>query len=140
VNCRPDGRRLGARVAPAHGGKHLLQIINDILDLSKIEAGKLEVERLTVDPQSLVADMVSIIRVRAQHNGLDVGVEFAGPIPETVQTDPTRLRQIPINLLGNAVKFTERGTVTLRVALDVADAASVEREAGNFDEASRQRL
>ena len=92
---------------------HLLQLINDILDLSKVEAGRMDMERTRCSPGRIVADVASMMRARAQEKGLYFRVEFAGPIPETIETDPTRLRQILVNLTGNAVKFTERGGVRL---------------------------
>ena len=98
-------------------GDHLLEIINDILDLSKIEAGKLEVRRAACSPCRILADVASLMRVRADAKGLPLTVEFAGPIPETIHTDPTRLRQILINLVGNAIKFTETGQVRAVVSL-----------------------
>jgi len=97
--------------------EHLLQIINDVLDMSKIEAGKLLLERKPCSPFATVADVESLIRVQATAKGLALHVSYETPLPVTVQTDPTRLRQILINLLGNAVKFTERGSVSLRVRL-----------------------
>jgi signal transduction histidine kinase/AmiR/NasT family two-component response regulator len=92
-------------------GDHLLEIINDILDLSKIEAGKLKVERIPFSPCQTIADIASLMRVRADAKGLPLTMEYAGPIPETITTDPTRLRQILINLVGNAIKFTETGGI-----------------------------
>ena len=94
-------------------GEYLLGIINDILDLSKIEAGKMKVERIPVSPCALISEVASLMRVRADAKGLPFHVEYASPLPETVQTDPTRLRQILINILGNAIKFTETGSVRL---------------------------
>ena len=105
-------------------GKHLLGIINDILDISKIEAGKMTIERIGCSPVHLVGEVVSLLRARAIVKKLDLDVEFSGPIPEMIHTDPTRLRQILLNLLGNAVKFTERGSVKLKVSMNTpADAA-----------------
>ncbi len=98
-------------------GKYLLQLINDILDLSKIEAGKLEVERIMYSPSKVVADVASLMRVRAEAKGLPLEVEYVGGIPETIVCDPTRLRQILINLIGNAIKFTETGSVRVVVGL-----------------------
>jgi PAS domain S-box-containing protein len=98
-------------------GDHLLMIINDILDLSKIEAGKLQFERRTCSPAAIVADVVSLMRVRADGKGLALKLEFAGPIPETIWTDPARLRQILLNLVGNAIKFTASGSVRIVVRL-----------------------
>jgi len=92
-------------------GEHLLALINDILDLSKVEAGKMEIESLSCAPASILSDVASIMRVRAQEKQLDFIVEREGPLPERIVTDPTRLRQILINLIGNAVKFTQHGRV-----------------------------
>ncbi len=94
-------------------GEFLLQIINDILDLSKIEANKMVVERIICSPCQIVAEVADLIRVRADAKGLPFNIEYVGDIPQTINTDPTRLRQILINLLGNAVKFTETGSVRL---------------------------
>jgi len=98
-------------------GEHLLGIINDILDLSKIEAGKLQIERAPCSPAKILAEVASLMRVRAAAKNLLLEVEYAGPIPESIHSDPTRLRQILINLVGNAVKFTEVGTVRLLASL-----------------------
>jgi two-component system CheB/CheR fusion protein len=99
-------------------GRFLLEIINDILDLSKIEAGRLEVnfERFRVD--SLVNDILAMMRLRAVEKGLLLEAQFSGRIPETIESDPRRLRQILINLIGNAIKFTDRGFVRLAIAFD----------------------
>ncbi|HBO42592.1 MAG TPA: hypothetical protein DD670_01385 [Planctomycetaceae bacterium] len=94
-------------------GQHLLDLLNDILDLSKIEAGKLDVERVACSPVQVLSDVVSLMRVRAETKGLSLAVEYAGAIPESIQCDPLRFRQILINLIGNAVKFTETGSVRL---------------------------
>ena len=99
-------------------GEHLLEIINGILDLSKIEAGKLEVERIPCSPAQIVSDVVSLMRTRAKTKNLSLEAEFQDAIPETVQTDPTRLRQILINLVGNAIKFTAAGSVRIVVRMD----------------------
>jgi len=94
-------------------GEHLLQILNDVLDLSKIEAGRLSVERIPCSPCRIVCEVASLMRVRADAKGLPLVVEYPEPIPRTVKTDPTRLRQILVNLVGNAIKFTEVGSVRL---------------------------
>jgi PAS domain S-box-containing protein len=99
-------------------GEYLLEIINDILDVSKIEAGKLTTERLTVRPADIVADVHELMKVRADEKGLQLATEYIGEIPETIQTDPTRVRQILINLIGNAVKFTETGGVRVVTRLN----------------------
>jgi signal transduction histidine kinase/FixJ family two-component response regulator len=101
-------------------GEHLLAVINDILDLSKIEAGRMTVERIPCSPSQLVSDVVSLLHVRAASKGITVQVRYQTPIPELIRTDPTRLRQLLLNLLGNAIKFTERGSVQLLVRCDAA--------------------
>jgi len=102
-------------------GRHLLSLLNDILDLSKIEAGRMATESIACSPHEIVAQIISLASPQAQSKGLRFAVEFVGPIPETICTDPLRLRQIIFNLIGNAIKFTEQGGVTLQVRL--ADAA-----------------
>jgi PAS domain S-box-containing protein len=98
-------------------GQHLLSIINDILDLSKIEAGHMTVELAACSPCQIIAEVVSLMRVRAAAKGLALTVAYEGALPETIQSDPTRLRQVLVNLIGNAVKFTELGSVRLVVRL-----------------------
>lgn len=99
-------------------GQHLLTIINDILDMSKIEAGKMTVERVAIDPIRLVDEVATLVEPRARDKGIDIYVRYDTPMPETITSDPTRLRQILSNLAGNAVKFTEVGSVTIRVACE----------------------
>jgi PAS domain S-box-containing protein len=101
-------------------GEYLLNIINDVLDLSKIESGKLEIERLACSPLAIVEDVVSLMKVRADAKGLSLEVVHAGPIPLVVSTDPLRLKQILINLVGNAIKFTETGSVRVVTELVAA--------------------
>ncbi len=107
VHCR---EHVGTVTA---NSQHLLNIINDILDLSKVEAGRLEVERIHTSPCEILAQVASLARVRGEAKGLSFDLEFDGPIPEMIHTDPTRLRQVLMNLVGNAVKFTEVGGVRL---------------------------
>ena len=97
--------------------EHLLHVINDILDFSKIEAGKLDVERITCSPIQVVAEVSELMRVRAAGRSLALDVISDGPVPTSIVTDPTRLRQILLNLLGNAIKFTPAGCVQLVVRL-----------------------
>jgi PAS domain S-box-containing protein len=98
-------------------GRHLLMIINDILDLSKIESGKLETERIVCSPMAVLADVTSMMRVHAINKKLPLNLEYAGPVPQTINTDPTRLKQILVNLVGNAIKFTDNGEVRVVVRL-----------------------
>src|SRR6185312_3376013 len=92
-------------------GRHLLELINDILDLSKIEAGHLEVERIACSAFLIAAEVVNVLGVRAREKGVALTLTVKGKIPETVDSDPTCLRRIVTNLVGNAVKFTEHGSV-----------------------------
>ncbi|HEV7281150.1 MAG TPA: ATP-binding protein [Pirellulaceae bacterium] len=103
-------------------GSFLLEIINDILDLSKIESGKLEIRHDRFSPQTVVEDVLSLMNVRAEEKGIELRLRFDGPIPETMRSDPGRLKQILVNLVGNAIKFTEEGEVRLTVGY--ADGAS----------------
>jgi len=100
----------------------LLILINDILDLSKIEAGKMELERLPFDPLSVIEEVRTTLAVRAQSKGLKLAWEAAPGLPRLVCGDPARLRQILMNLAGNAIKFTERGGVDMRAELAAEDA------------------
>jgi signal transduction histidine kinase len=112
--------RIAAIKTIKRNAEYLLELINDILDLSKVEAGKLEAERIRCSVIEVVADVISMMKVKADAKGISLEVEYAGPIPETIHTDPTRLRQILISLVSNAVKFTESGNV--RVIVDLLDA------------------
>jgi signal transduction histidine kinase/ActR/RegA family two-component response regulator len=98
-------------------GQHLLAVINDILDITKIEAGRMTIERIPCDLCQVVEDVASLMRVRALEKGLKFAVEYRGPVPKQIQSDPTRLRQIIMNLVGNAIKFTSRGEVRVVVSL-----------------------
>ena len=108
-----ESEKLNAIHTIRRNGDYLLIIINDILDLSKIEADKMTVEHITCEPCRIVAEVASLMRVRADAKGLPFEIEYIGAIPETIRSDPTRLRQILINLVGNAIKFTEDGGVRL---------------------------
>ena len=99
-------------------GQHLLHLINDILDLSKIEAGKFEVEHVVCLPHQIVAEVVSTMKVRADAKGLPLTLDVLGDVPERITTDPARLRQILVNLIGNAIKFTEVGGVRVVMRFD----------------------
>jgi PAS domain S-box-containing protein len=99
-------------------GEHLLTVISDILDLSKIEAEKLRIESTRCSPVQLVAEVVSLMRPQATAKHLKLKTELAHPLPETVLTDPLRLRQILLNLVGNAIKFTDQGEIRLAARLN----------------------
>jgi signal transduction histidine kinase len=98
-------------------GTYLLTLINDILDFAKIEAGKLELAPLPFHLPNFLRSIMGIILMRADEKNLTVEYEPVTPLPTTVLADEKRLRQVLLNLLGNAVKFTDHGKVTLRVAV-----------------------
>jgi PAS domain S-box-containing protein len=94
-------------------GSGLLVILNDILDLSKLEAGKLAVENIDFDLTGLIDETIDLFSARAQADGITLSIDKAGDVPDAVHGDPTRIRQVLINLIGNAVKFTHQGKITL---------------------------
>ncbi|MES2962610.1 MAG: response regulator [Bdellovibrionota bacterium] len=98
--------------------QQLLRLIDDILDLSKVEAGKMPIERLNVHLGEFLADLISFFTFKAREKGLAFKTQLRTEIPERVFTDPTRLRQILTNIVGNAIKFTERGAIEFRVAFE----------------------
>jgi PAS domain S-box-containing protein len=118
-------------------GQHLLELINDILDLSKIESGRLQIESTRCSPHQILAEVATVLRVKAKQKNIALDYRWDGAIPGTITTDPTRLRQVITNLVGNAVKFTEKGGVTIvarmaqknTLAVDVIDTGiGIQRE------------
>ncbi len=101
-------------------GKNLLELINDILDLSKVESGRLEVERVKVDPYIIIHEVVQMLKVKADEKGISLSFEVDSELPQLIETDPVRLRQIAFNLIGNSVKFTEMGEVSVGCRLDAS--------------------
>ncbi|RMH06818.1 MAG: response regulator, partial [Nitrospirae bacterium] len=97
-------------------GHHLLDLVNDILDFSKIDAGKLQLEHTTFDPHVLTEHVMELCSQTAQQKGLELGCLVHSQVPRQITSDPGRLRQILLNLVGNAVKFTEHGEVIVEVA------------------------
>lgn len=104
-------------------GEHLLSIINDILDLSKIESGKMSVEQIDVRPAQILDSVLSLMHVNARAKGLELSVVYDSPVPESILSDPLRLRQVLVNLIGNAIKFTEVGAVTVHVSFDAQNSS-----------------
>jgi len=96
-------------------GQHLLHIVNDILDFSKIESGKIEVERISFSPHELVRSTCDLVEAQAKEKGIDFDCVFVNDLPRTIESDPTRLKQILLNLLSNAIKFTDEGSVLVMV-------------------------
>jgi len=113
-----ESERLGFLKTIRDSGRHLLQLINDILDISRIEAGHFHVETIVSSPDKILRDVVSAQRVIADQQGLVLDYRWESRVPETIQTDPYRLKQLLTNLLGNAIKFTLRGGVTIVARLD----------------------
>jgi signal transduction histidine kinase/DNA-binding NarL/FixJ family response regulator len=112
-----DATQLGGINTIYQSGNHLLTLINDILDLSKIEAQKLELYPNAFHFASFIEGITGIIRMRAEQKDIHFAYEPRGHLPGGIEADEKRLRQVLINLLGNAVKFTEQGRVTLRVSV-----------------------
>jgi signal transduction histidine kinase/CheY-like chemotaxis protein/HPt (histidine-containing phosphotransfer) domain-containing protein len=123
TDLTPRQRRIAETVR--HSGELLLSVINDILDFSKGEASKIRLERIDCDLVEIVEDVLSLLAERAHSKGLELACRLSETLPGLVKADPGRLRQILTNLVGNAVKFTERGEVVVEVA-----AAPVPGEAG----------
>jgi len=109
-----DEKRESSEVV-VRSGKHLLALINDILDHSKIDADKLDTEIVTVNLFVLLNEVKAYFSPKAAEKNVDFNIQYDFPLPEEIQTDPTRLRQILINLCGNALKFTDRGSISLIV-------------------------
>ncbi|MBZ5642413.1 MAG: response regulator [Acidobacteriia bacterium] len=99
-------------------GKSLLALINDILDFSKIEAGKLSLDRIEFSLRYATSDTAKILGLRARQKGLELQTQISPEVPDALLGDPGRLRQILFNLIDNAIKFTERGSVTLRMEVE----------------------
>jgi CheY-like chemotaxis protein len=120
-----DEQRSYARTIRS-SGKALLTLINDILDLSRVEAGRLELVIAEFDPRRLVEDVAASVATRAHEKGLSFSVQFQTGLPAVLKGDEGRLRQVLFNLIGNAVKFTERGSVSVDVAYRDLDDDRVE--------------
>ena len=99
-------------------GRALMAVINDILDFSKIEAGKLELDPIDFIPRDAIGDAANAVALKAHEKGLELVVDIDAAVPQTLRGDPGRLRQILLNLLGNAIKFTRQGEIVLRVTND----------------------
>ena len=116
TDLAPDQRKY-LRIFRRAGG-NLLSLINDILDLSKVEAGHLELESTDFDLSDLIEKAIEILAMRANEKGLELACHLSSDVPRAVIGDPNRLHQILINLISNAIKFTDSGSVTVRVARD----------------------
>jgi len=117
--------RQDAAVSPQHhqtfeiinrSGEHLLDLINCVLDMAKIESGRAALEPTAFDPRALMRDTAELMRQRAEAKELSLSLELVEPLPPAIVADKTKLRQVVLNLLGNAVKFTRQGCIILRLA------------------------
>ncbi|MBK8228062.1 MAG: response regulator [Flavobacteriales bacterium] len=108
--------------AIATSSESLLGIVNEILDLSKIESGKLQLEKVRMEPRSVIKSVIEVLRYRAEEKGLKLDAVIASEVPVAVMGDPARLQQILMNLVGNAIKFTEQGSI--RIHMDVQERLS----------------
>ena len=114
-NTTLDSKQEGYVKSIKAGGKSLLTLINDILDISKIEAGKFELEDMEVDVRYIVNDINVLFHAKCKAKGILLNIEIADDIPNVISSDEVRIRQILINLISNAIKFTDKGSVTLKV-------------------------
>lgn len=101
--------------------RHLLELINDVLDISKIEADKMTVEHIPTDIRQIASDVVSIMRPSVINKGVQLHLSFGETIPRTIESDPVRVKQVLMNLVGNALKFTQRGEIRVHVSSSVKD-------------------
>ena len=106
-------------------GEHLLALINDVLDLSKIEAGRMTFENIRCSPHAVIRDVLSMLRVKAVEKGLKLESTWKAGVPTTIHSDPARLKQLLINLVGNAIKFTESGQISVTTSAVENDETTV---------------
>jgi len=112
----PNEEQNGFMQTVNQSGKHLLMIVDDVLDISRIEAGKLFIVNEQVSPIELCKEVISISQRDASDKGLELDLQLGEGLPESIQTDPNRLRQILLNLIGNGLKFTSEGSVQLQLS------------------------
>jgi signal transduction histidine kinase/DNA-binding response OmpR family regulator len=110
--------RVDALQVVRRNARHLLNLIDDILDISKIEADQMKVENISCDIAQVAVEVVSMLRPKAMAKSLPLHVEFVGQLPAAIHTDPFRVKQVLMNLVGNAIKFTERGEVRVKVSVE----------------------
>ncbi|MGQ7847812.1 ATP-binding protein [Granulosicoccus sp. 3-233] len=148
-NRTSESERLGYLNTISNSGQHLLELINDVLDLSKVESGAMEVEELPCDCPSIAQDVVRVLQSKADEKSIDLQVQILSEFPDRIIADPSRLRQVITNLVGNAIKFTDQGAVRVqlsfiaaqkpeqaRIRIDVVDSGigmSEEQQAKIFD-------
>jgi len=113
-----EAERVDAIGTLRRNGQHLLMVINDTLDLSRIESGRMTLESVDCSAHQLLEDVISLMRVGASERGIELATVVSDQIPSVFRGDPVRVRQILLNLVGNAVKFTEQGSITVRLRCD----------------------
>ncbi len=118
LETKLDEEQRGLAETVRRSGEALLTLLNDILDFSKIEAGKLELESTNFEPATVVEDAVELLYERAQQNNVRVGILVTSEVPEWISADSGRIRQVLLNLIGNAIKFTKDGYVLVKLELD----------------------
>lgn len=121
-----DGEKVKVLNTLKESGNHLVEIINDILDLSRIEAGRMRVDRVACNPQRIVEGVAALFTQKVADKQIGLTCRVEGAIPESIQTDPVRFRQIVLNLISNAVKFTNEGGVTVTMRLREDDDPALE--------------
>lgn len=114
-------RQAGYLDVVQESGQSLLRLINDLLDFSKLEAGKMELERIPVDPQQLIGEVARLMATSAWQKGVELVCDVGPDVPQSILGDPSRLRQIVMNLIGNAIKFTDRGFIAVIVRTETPD-------------------
>ncbi len=110
--------RLNSLKTIIRNGKHLLSLINDILDISKVEAEKLTIESIEISVPQIMYDLASLMRGPAEEKGLAFNIKYQFPVPHIICSDPVRIKQVLVNLCSNALKFTEQGSITIEVRWD----------------------
>lgn len=117
-----EDQKLDALDRIERSGQSLLKIIDDILDISKVESGKLRVEKIQFSPLEIVSEVVALLRLQAEQKAISIKTVFSPHVPEFASSDPARVRQILTNLVGNAIKFTDSGSVTIEVDAQLSNA------------------
>lgn len=113
-NASPSERLLFAQIIERNG-QQLARLVDDLLDLSKVEAGRIELEKIPVELSEILAEVLNLLNISARKKSISLHVTFSELVPESILTDPVRFKQILTNIIGNAVKFTDRGAVDVRV-------------------------
>jgi signal transduction histidine kinase/ActR/RegA family two-component response regulator len=132
--------RANLRRAIRRNSEHLLALINDVLDLTKIEAGGMRVESVPTDALRVVVDCITALRPAARERGLEMHAVLHGPVPSVVHTDPHRLKQILVNLLGNAIKFTSHGGIQVDISREEGHARPRIEDDGSTPQMQHHRL